>query len=109
MRTDMVVEATQEREAPFDPNNPALGTFPLRGGATLIISKPDLAEVRRRERSRESTEFGLVRYVIAKHLHGEIGMMRESRQRAHYLGLGLAEGSDPARFQIDFALTHGGF
>jgi len=109
MRTDMVVEATQERQAPFDPDNPGLGTFPLRGGATLIISKPDLAEVRRRERNRESTDFGLVRYVIAKHLHGEVGAMREARQRAHLLGLGLAEGSDPARFQIDFALTHGGF
>jgi len=109
MRTDMVVEATQTRDAAFDPDNPALGSFPLRGGATLIISKPELAEVRRKERSQERTDFGLIRYVIAKHLHGEVGTRREARQRAHYLGLGLAEGSDPARFQIDFALTHGGF
>jgi len=108
LRTDMVVEATQSRQAPFDPDNPDLGTFPLRGGATLIISKPELAEARGNERNAGSTDYGLVRYVIAKHLHGDVGEKREARQRAHYLGLGLVEGSDPARFQIDFALTHGG-
>jgi hypothetical protein len=108
LRTDMVVEAVQEREAPFDPKTPALGTFPMRGGVTLILSKPDLAEVRRRERAGESSNYGYVRYVIAKHLHGSAGESREAQQRAHYQSLGLVEGSDPRRFQLDFALTHGG-
>jgi hypothetical protein len=108
LRTDMVVEATQVRAAPFDPNNPDLGTFPMRGGATIIISKPNLAELRRNERDGEDLEYGVLRYVIAKHLHGETGAVREARQRSHYQSLGLVEGDDPDRFQIDFAITHGG-
>ena len=108
LRTDMVVEATQVRAAPFDPNNPDLGTFPMRGGATIIISKPTLAELRRKERDGEELDYGVLRYVIAKHLRGETGAVREARQRSHYQSLGLVEGDDPDRFQIDFAITHGG-
>jgi hypothetical protein len=109
LRTDMVVEATQERPAAFDPQNPELGDFPMRGGATFIISKPDLEELRRKERNHERLDYGLVRFVIPKHLHGDDGDYREARQRKHYQSLGLVEGSDPSRFQIDFGLTHGGF
>jgi hypothetical protein len=105
----MVVEATQMRAAPFDPDNPDLGTFPMRGGATIIISKPNLGELRRKKRDGEGLDYGVARYVIAKHLHGKIGAARESRQRSHYQSLGLVEGDDPDRFQIDFAITHGGF
>jgi hypothetical protein len=109
LRTDMVVEATQERSAQFDPRTPELGSFPMRGGATLIVSKPEFAELRRKERNHESPDYGIVRFVIPKHLHGEAGTHREARQRSHYQRLGLVEGSDPSRFQIDFALTHEGF
>ncbi len=47
LRSDMVVEATQERPAAFDPQTPELGTFPMRGGATPITSKTEVAEVPR--------------------------------------------------------------
>jgi hypothetical protein len=109
LRTDMVVEAVQERDALFDAREPGLGRFPMRGGATIIISKPALAELRQKERDRESLAYGNVRFVIAKQLSGEIGQHREARQRNHFERAGLVEGSDPNRFQIDFALTHGGF
>ena len=109
LRTDMVVEAVQEIQVPFDASNESLGTFPLRGGATIIISKPPLTDLRRKESDGLSIDYGLIRYVIPKHLHGEAGAERSERQRAHFTRLGLVEGDDPARFQIDFALTHGGF
>ncbi len=108
LRTDMVVEAVQERSALFDPSQPELGSFPMRGGATIIISKPPLEELIRSERDGKSVNYGHVRFVIAKHLHGDIGERRESRQRNHFERLGLVEGTDPNRFQIDFAITHGG-
>ena len=108
LRTDMVVEAVQERDALFDARTPDLGRFPLRGGATIIVSKPPLAELRQKERAGESLAYGHVRFVIAKQLSGEIGRRREARQRNHFERAGLVEGSDPGRFQIDFALTHGG-
>jgi hypothetical protein len=109
LRTDMVVEAVQRRDALFDGQQASLGSFPMRGGAILIISKPSVAEIREKERVGESTAYGHVRYVIAKQLHGDVGRQREARQRSHFERLGLVEGNDPGRFHIDFALTHGGF
>jgi hypothetical protein len=75
----------------------------------MIISKPPLAELRQHEAKGEPTDYGLVRYVIAKHLTGRVGEERTTQQRAHIARLGLGPGDDPDRFQIDFALTHGGF
>jgi hypothetical protein len=108
VRTDMVVEAVQERAARFDAEQPGLGTFPVRGGATIIISKPEVRELRREERHGNTQPYGIIRYVIGKHLHGATGEAREGRQRRQYERLGLVEGNDPDRFTIDFALTHGG-
>jgi hypothetical protein len=108
LRTDMVVEAVQERAARFDPTQPSLGDFPMRGGATIIVSKPALAEVRREKRLGNTQPYGTIRYVIGKHLHGATGEARVSRQRRYYERMGLMEGNDPDRFTIDFALTHGG-
>lgn len=110
LRTEMVVEVVQERQTSFDDTEPGLGTFPLRGGATIIIGKPTLVEARRhRYEKGEYIPYGNVRYVIGKQLDGDAGARRQSRQRAHLQRLGLVEGSDPDRFRIDFALTHGGF
>jgi hypothetical protein len=39
---------------------------------------------------------------------GAVGEEREARQRAFFNRLGLAATQDPDRFQINFALTHGG-
>jgi hypothetical protein len=107
VRTDMVVEAVQMREARFDPDHPELGSFPFRGGATLIISKPPLVTIRRREAAGVYQRHGNIRYVISKHLDS-VGCERERKQRKHYERAGLVEGDDPARFSINFALTHGG-
>ena len=101
LRTDMVVELVQRRDVDFDRRGGALGSFPLRGGATMIVSRPTVDQ-------RDATAGAPVRYVIAKHLHGAEGKRREERQRRYAQRLGLLEGSDARRFQIDFALLHGG-
>jgi hypothetical protein len=103
LRIDMVVEMVQRREAPFNPEVPEFGTFPFHGGAVVIISKPTVAELRngRDDGSR-------IRYVIGKPIHGKAGQAREERQRRFALGLGLAEGNDPARFRVNLAMVHGG-
>jgi hypothetical protein len=104
LRTDMVVELVQRRDARFDRDTPELGGFPLRGGATVIVSKPTPAE-----RRHDARAGAAIRYVIGKQILGAEGEVREARQRAHCLRLGLAEGNDPARFRINFAMVHGGF
>jgi len=109
LRTEMVVEVVQERDANFDEEEPDLGSFPMRGGATIIIGKPSLVEIRRQHYETGSfVPFGRIRYVIGKQRDGAIGGFREARQRLQLQRLGLVEGSDPDRFTIDFALTHGG-
>lgn len=101
LRTDMIVEMVQMRQVPFQPDAPQLGTFPLRGGATLIIQKP-----RPEEPQAEAGE-ATICYVIAKHLHGPEGQRRSDRQRRIGEQLGLVEGNDPHRFMVDFSLVHG--
>jgi hypothetical protein len=103
LRTDMVVEAVQTRMVPLNAGAPGLGTFPLRGGATLIIAKPTVDDVE----ARNGSDDAAIRYVIAKHLHGPEGEARETRQRRHIEQTGLAEGNDPHRFRVNFALVHG--
>jgi hypothetical protein len=104
LRTDMVVETIQTRDVASDAQNPGRGKFPLLGGATLIITKPSLSELRKGQ-----VDYGKVHYIIAKHLDGAAGEQRIERQRANIARLGLMDGDDPTRFQIDFALTHRGF
>lgn len=100
LHVDMVVEMSQKYDAPFNPKKPELGTFPMRGGATLLIGKPPLDNGRERD--------GEVRYLIRKHLDGEHGQRREERQRQFVQRQGLIEGNDPKRFQLDFNMLHGG-
>ena len=100
LRTDMVVEMVQRRT--IDVRGGSLGSFPLRGGATLIISRPTVDE-------QEDPKAGApLRYVIGKHLHGAEGKRREERQLRYAQRLGLLSGTDARRFQIDFAMLHGG-
>ncbi len=98
LRMKMVVEMAQTAEVPFDPRRPELGTFPMRGGATLLIEKipwsPNLAP--------------RICYLIQKRLDHEDGQAREVRQRQYGIREGLVEGNDPRRFQLDFNLLHGG-
>jgi hypothetical protein len=110
LRTEMVVEVVQEQHVNFDDREPEFGTFPMRGGATIIIGKPTLVEVRREDyETGQHTPHGNIRYVIGKQVDGDAGARRKARQRAHYQRLGLVEGNDPDRFMIDFALTHQGY
>lgn len=106
LRTDMVVEMVQKREASFDKSSgsqgTALGSFPFRGGATLIITKPTV------DQEKLGASGAAIRYVIAKHLHGKEGELREGRQRSYCQRLGLMEGADPERFQINFSMVHEG-
>jgi hypothetical protein len=104
LRTDMVVELVQRRDVEFDKRGKGLGRFPLRGGVTMIVSRPTV------DQQQSPTAGAPVRYVIAKHLHGAEGTFREERQRRYAQRLGLLEGSDsdPHHFEINFAMLHGG-
>jgi hypothetical protein len=97
LRTDMVVEMVQTTEVPFHPDAPQLGSFALRGGATLIIQKPTADEIAAGKGDAS------IRYVIAKHLYGDEGNRRAERQRRFGEQLGIAEGNE-----VDFAMIHGG-
>jgi hypothetical protein len=110
LRMEMVVEVVQEHQVNFDDGEPGLGAFPMRGGATIIIGKPTLVDARRQHyETGQYIPHGNIRYVIGKHLGGEVGARRQARQRTHYQRLGLVEGNDPDRFRIDFALAHQGY
>jgi len=103
LRTDMIVELVQTKRVPFDPNLKEAGSFPFRGGVTLIISAPEIDDFRHRGKA-------LVRFAIKKVITGSEGTRRESSQRQQILGLGLANGNteDPNHFQVDFGLLHQG-
>jgi hypothetical protein len=99
LRTDMVVEAVQTVDKPFNDSAPQFGKFPLRGGATLIIRRPVAGEP-----GAEKNE-APIRYVIARHLSGE----RAARQRLFGEHLGVRDTKDGQnRFQVDFSMVHGG-
>jgi hypothetical protein len=100
MRIDMVVEMAQKVEIPYDPNRPALGTFPMRSGSTLLITKPPLKE--------GNYSSGFIRYLIRRKLDGPNGERRQRRQRDFNLRNGLLEGNDEKRFQLDFNMLHSG-
>jgi hypothetical protein len=91
LRVDMVVELTQKADVLLDSKAPALGSFPMRSGVTLLIAQP-LSHAEERGEP-------WVRYAISKHASPQ----REAGQRAAYAALGLSSG--PAR--INFGLLHG--
>jgi hypothetical protein len=98
LRTDMIVEAVQTIQQEAIKGAPQFGRFPVRGGASLIIRRPVAGEP-----GVDSNE-ARVRYVISKHLSEE----RAARQRRFGEHLGLASRDDANRFQVNFALVHGG-
>lgn len=98
LRTDMVVEAVQTVDVNFNDNAPQFGTFPLRGGAALIIRKLVAGE-----KGAEKNE-APVRYLISKHLSDG----RAVRQRRFGEHLGIAGSADRNRFHVDFSMVHGG-
>ena len=103
LRVDMIVELVQTRRVPFDKAFPDAGSFPLRGGVTLIVAAPDHDQTGHRTPPR-------VRFAVGKRLVGDEGSLRESRQRRHLLAMGLVNGdtSNDRHFQVDFGLLHQG-
>lgn len=103
LRTDMIVELVQTKRVPFDDRMKDAGSFPFRGGVTLIISAPEIDSFRKRGKAE-------VRFAIRKVITGDEGERREHSQRQQNLGLGLANGNteDPNHFQVDFGLLHEG-
>jgi hypothetical protein len=103
LRTDMVIELMQTKEVPFDASMPKVGSFPMRGGVTLVVSAPEI----------NNGKLGLpeIRFAVGKGLTGEEGRLREKRQRSYYLAMGLLNGStdNPSHFQANFGLLHQGF
>jgi hypothetical protein len=92
LKIDMIVEMVQSRVVPLDTAEPALGTFPIRGGVTLMI-----AQQPQQHGHRADPE---VRFAIAKHLSPD----RELRQRSAYASQG---GLGPGESKINFGLLHG--
>jgi hypothetical protein len=103
---NMVVELVQTVRVPF--NDGGAGTFPLRNGATLLISQdPVNGDVKPEPR---------IRFVILKQHTPE----REERIRNFFMASGRAiskkideepdakPDADDARFQLNFGLLHAG-
>jgi hypothetical protein len=100
MRIDMIVEMAQQSDIYFDLKRPELGTFPMRAGATLLITKPPL--------KNGNSQDGVLRYLIRKRLDRKSGEKRQKRQRDFHLREGLLEGNDKSRFQMNFNMLHSG-
>jgi hypothetical protein len=103
LRMEMVVEVIQSRQASFDAAIPEAGSFPFRGGVTLIIEAPELTDGR-----RVIAKSPTVRFCIGRGMTGSDSKQREARQRSFMISQGLAIGDtqDPTHFQANFGLLH---
>ena len=105
LRIEMVVEIIQSREAQFDPSISEGGSFPFRGGVTLIIEASEL----RHERGKGTVALPpSVRFAIGRSMTGPDSQQREQKQRSFAISQGLAIGDtqDPTHFQANFGLLH---
>jgi hypothetical protein len=105
LRMEMVVEIIQSRQAPFDPDVPEAGSFPFRGGITLIVEAP---EMRVDDKGRTVALPPVVRFAIAKAITGDESKRRERTQRRFAIAQGLAVGdtTEPGHFQANFGRLH---
>jgi hypothetical protein len=104
LRVEMVVEVIQSRQASFDPAVPEAGSFPFRGGVTLIVEAPELTD----SRGHVGAKPPMVRFAIGRGMTGSDSKQREDKQRRFAMAQGLATGdtTDPAHFQANFGLVH---
>lgn len=107
LRIDMVVELIQTKTMYFDEEAPNVGSFPMRGGVTLIVSEPEVINGKPGEAE--------VRFAISKPLGGDDekraeASRREERQRQYHIAMGLLNGDtdNPHHFQANFGLLHHG-
>jgi hypothetical protein len=105
LRVEMIVEIIQSRQANFDTSLPEAGSFPFRGGVTLIVEAPELQTALGEGTVALPPE---VRFAIGKAITGDDSRLREDRQRAFAISQGLAVGDtkDPNHFQANFGLLH---
>jgi hypothetical protein len=108
LRMEMVVEIIQSRTAPFDPAIPEAGSFPFRGGVTLIVEAPNFSHD---GDGRTIAQAPVVRFAIGKPSVGKAAVRREQTQRSFGIALGLAAGdtTEPGHFQANFGLLHEGY
>jgi hypothetical protein len=92
VRWDLIVEVVQ---------TPKDSAYPLRGGATLIISTHGTDG----GGAQNST---FLRYAICKPLHGRGGARRAQRQAAFLEEQGIDPNTPASSLRINFALVHGG-
>lgn len=104
LRTDMVVDLVQTKKVHFDRDLPHAGSFPMRGGVTLIVSEPQVDAF-------GNAGLPQVRYAIRKDLTGKQGERRQRRQAQYLISMGLVNGKtdDPKHYQVNFGLLHQGF
>jgi hypothetical protein len=93
VRWDLVVEVVQKQ--------PETGTYPIRGGTTMIISTHGT-------RGSGSAGVKFLRYVINKPLHGPLGRRRAEAQKRYFEEQGVTPGGDPRNLKVNFAFVHGG-
>lgn len=105
LRVEMVIEVIQVRRANFDPDVPGTGSFPFRGGVTLIVEAPELKHEGNRAFVAQPPR---VRFAIGRPMTGRGARQREQRQRIFAISLGQAVGNtqDPSHFQADFGRLH---
>ena len=84
------------------------GSFPFRGGVTLIVEAPELTDGRG-TRSTADLPKPKVRFSIGKAMTGASSKQREREQRKFMIAQGLAMGDtdDPTHFRANFGLLHG--
>src|SRR5262249_32401713 len=105
LRMEMVVEIIQTRTAPFDPGVPEAGSFPFRGGVTLIVEAPEMVDD---GKGQTVALPPVVRFAIAEASVGDESKRREQTQRSFAIAQGLAAGdiTKPGHFQANFGLLH---
>jgi hypothetical protein len=105
MQVQMVVQVIQSKTVDFDADVPQGGSFPFRGGVTLIIAAPELIPGKH---SGGVATPPKVRFMIGKAISGKEGQRREKAQRQFAISQGLALGDteDPTHFQANFGLLH---
>jgi hypothetical protein len=104
LRLEMVVEVIQSRPADFDAAAPEVGSFPFRGGVTLIVEASELTDDRHKVKANPP----IVRFAIGKGMIGPNAEKREETQRTFMVAQGLALGDteDSTHFQANFGLLH---
>ena len=104
LQVEMVVEVIQSRSASFDAATPGVGSFPFRGGVTLIVQAPEVKD----DRHKVVSNPPMVRFAIGKGMTGPNAKDREAKQRSFMIAQGLASGDtdDSNHFQANFGLVH---